>query len=228
MPRRPRIIVPGLPHHITQRGNRQSDVFQSDADCRVFLDLLIRHSTKSDLRIWGYCLMPNHFHIVAVPGTEVVIARVIGRVEADYARYFNVQNGYSGHLWQPRYFSIPMSPVHCWNALAYVERNPVRAGLVVSAEQFQWSSASAHLGFKPMPQWLKIEEWGKLWTPVEWRSLVENDTEMNRIGPVLREQTRTGIPLGDELISRLEVTRGVRIHMGKAGRPVKQASGKAA
>src|SRR5215467_9003317 len=129
MPRSKRIVVPGLPHHITQRGNGRADVYDSDSDRTVFLDLLASYSRQYRLTVWGYCLMSNHFHLIAVPSHEDSIAKVIGRLEADYARYLNVRRGASGHLWQARYHSVPMDLPYCWRALAYVERNPVRAGM---------------------------------------------------------------------------------------------------
>ena len=99
MPRSKRIVVPGLPHHITQRGNGCASVFDSDDDRVVFLDLLAAYSRQYQLTVWGYCLMSNHFHLIAVPFQEDAPAKVLGRLEADYARYLNVRRGTSGHLW---------------------------------------------------------------------------------------------------------------------------------
>jgi REP-associated tyrosine transposase len=118
MPRSKRIVVPGLPHHITQRGNGRANVFDSDHDRTVFLDLLARYSAEYRLALWGYCLMSNHFHLVAVPAHADAAAKVLGRLEADYARYLNVRRRTSGHLWQASYYSVPMDAPHCWRALA--------------------------------------------------------------------------------------------------------------
>ena len=126
MPRSKRIVVPGLPHHITQRGNGRADVFDSDDDRVVFLDLLAAYSLQYRLTVWGYCLMSNHFHLIAVPSHEDAAAKALGRLEADYARYVNVRRRTSAHLWQARYHSVPMDSNYCWRALAYVERKGVQ------------------------------------------------------------------------------------------------------
>ncbi len=81
-------------------------------------------------RIWGYCLMPNHIHLIGVPGYEESLWRTLGQTHGDYARYQNIQQRSCGHFWQARFYSCPMDHVHQWEALAYVERNPVRAGMV--------------------------------------------------------------------------------------------------
>jgi putative transposase len=87
MPRSKRIVVPGIPHHITQRGNGRARVFDSDQDRAVFLDLLAGYSQQYGLAIWGYSLMSNHFHLIAVPSHDGCPAKVLGRLEADYARF---------------------------------------------------------------------------------------------------------------------------------------------
>jgi putative transposase len=104
MPRRARIIVPGLPHHITQRGNGRQDVFDTDSDRQLFLDLLAEYSHRYLLEIWGSCLMTNHFHLIAVPQQDNSAARALRRLEADYARYLNVRRHAPGHLWQARFY----------------------------------------------------------------------------------------------------------------------------
>jgi putative transposase len=88
--------------------------------------------------------MNNHVHFVVVPETERSLARAFGRTHADYARYANMVRRGCGHFWQARFYSCALDDRHAWKALAYVERNPVRAGLVGSAEEYAWSSAAAH------------------------------------------------------------------------------------
>jgi putative transposase len=92
------VVEPGLAHHITQRGNNQQRIYDSDSDCRLFLEILGERASKYGLAIWGYCLMPNHFHLIAVPDAEDALARTICRLEADYARYLNTRRGTNGHL----------------------------------------------------------------------------------------------------------------------------------
>ena len=225
MPRSKRIVVPGLPHHITQRGNGRACVFDSDDDRVVFLDLLGAYSRQYQLTVWGYCLRSNHFHLIAVPSHENSAAKVLGRLEADYARYLNVRRGTSGHRWQARYHSVPMDLTYCWRALAYVERNPVRAGMTSSATNYSWSSAPARLGMSLAPAWLDLNPWAREWTPQEWLQKLgdENSDETMRVE--LQEATLTGYPLGAALSERLERELGRRLRRGKAGRPVKPGVG---
>jgi putative transposase len=221
MPRSKRIVVPGLPHHITQRGNGRARVFDSDDDRVVFLDLLAAYSRQYQLTVWGYCLMSNHFHLIAVPSREDSAAKVLGRLEADYARYLNVRRGTSGHLWQARYHSVPMDLTYCWRALAYVERNPVRAGMTSSATNYPWSSAQARLGMTLAPAWLDLNPWAQEWTRREWLQWLSDDNsdEMTRVE--LQEATLSGYPLGAALSERLERELGRRLRRGKAGRPAR-------
>lgn len=155
------------------------------------------------------------------PTPEDALARTICRLEADYARYLNTRRGTNGHLWQARFYSTPMDEQYRWRALAYVERNPVRAGLVHHAIEYRWSSAAARLGIGRAPDWLELGEWQRHWSPEEWSwQLVECDGERIFAGE-LRDATLGGRPLGSELTERLERERGVRLRRGKNGRPMK-------
>lgn len=211
MPRRARIVVPGLAHHITQRGNNQQQVFDTDFDRKLFLDLLKTAAAKDGLTIWGYCLMSNHFHVIAVPQAEHSLARAIQRLEADYARYLNLRRATNGHLWQARYHSNPMDDHYRWTALAYVERNPVRGGITNSAVSYPWSSAAARLGQATAPEWLDLSEWRRHWTPEDWILLLSNAEREQAFARELREATLGGHPLGAELTQSLEKKLGIRL-----------------
>ncbi len=130
MPRNPRVVAVGVPHHVTQRGSDHRDVFWHDRDRRAYLEALFEYAARYGLEVWGYCLMRNHVHFIAVPLRELSLARVFGRTHSDYARYANVLRRGCGHLWQARFYSCPLDETAAWRALTYVERNPVRAGLV--------------------------------------------------------------------------------------------------
>jgi putative transposase len=162
MPRIARVVLPGIPHHLTQRGNGHRDVFRGDEDRRLYLDLYRKYSARYQVRTWGYCLVSNHVHLVAVPEREDSLAKALGRTHADYARYFNVRHGGSGHLWESRFFSCPLEGDHVWAALRYVERNPVQGGMVREAGHGRWSSTRAHIlgadpdGFLAMDAWRDV------------------------------------------------------------------------
>jgi putative transposase len=163
--------------------------------------------------------MSNHFHLVAVPAHESVTAKVLGRLEADYARFLNVRRRTSGHLWQARYHSVAMESPHCWRALAYVERNPVRAGMTSAAVDYPWSSAAARMGNTLVPAWLDLAQWCQHWSRSEWLEMLTNGREDEVTRVELQEATLSGHPLGQSLVERLEKELGRKLRRGKAGRP---------
>jgi putative transposase len=147
--RAPRLVLPGIPHHITQRGNRRQRTFFGDADYALYLSLLRHACRKSETLIWAWCLMPNHVHLVLVPSHEDGLRLALAPTHTRYAAEINRREGWGGHLWQSRFASFPMDEAHLYACLRYVELNPVRAGLVARPEDWRWSSARAHLGLAP-------------------------------------------------------------------------------
>lgn len=145
MARLPRIVLPGIPHHVTQRGNRREPVFFEDGDYALYLDLLADASARAGVAIWGYCLMPNHVHIIAVPSDEDGLRRTFRYVHRHYTGYINARMRVTGHLWQGRFSSVAMDEEHLVSALRYVALNPVRARLVARPGDWRWSSTAAHL-----------------------------------------------------------------------------------
>jgi len=137
MPRSSRFVAPGVAHHITQRGVARQVVFRTRLDRRVYLGLLRDQARLAELPILTYCLMSNHIHLVVVPVEAAQLAEVLQRVHGRYAQYFNGRRARCGHLWQNRFNSCPLGPAHLWTALRYVELNPVRAGLVTLAEEYE-------------------------------------------------------------------------------------------
>lgn len=146
MPRSARLVLPGIPHHITQRGNRRLPTFLGDADYALYLRLLHHWCRKNGTGVWAWCLMPNHVHLVLVPVDEDGLRATLAPVHTRYTWEINQREGWRGHLWQSRFASFPMADAHVYACLRYVELNPVRAGLVTRPEEWPWSSARAHLG----------------------------------------------------------------------------------
>ena len=145
MPRLPRLAVPDIPYHVTQRGNRRQPVFFSDADRGLYLTLLREQSQRYGLEVWAYCLMDNHVHLVVMPRQEGSLTRAIAETHRRYTRAVNFREGWRGYLWQGRFGSVAMDEPHLIAAVRYVERNPVAAGMVQRAEDYPWSSAHAHV-----------------------------------------------------------------------------------
>ena len=145
MPRQARVIVPGVPHHVVQRGNRRQKVFFEETDKREYLNILHLNARLFKLCIWAYCLMDNHVHLIVVPENEESMTKAIGMTHQLYTGMINFREKWRGYLWEGRYKSKVLEERHLYAAVRYVERNPVRAGLVTNAEEYRWSSAAAHV-----------------------------------------------------------------------------------
>jgi putative transposase len=213
-----RVVVPGVPHHITQRGNRRANVFFVRSDYRRYLRLLGDYSTEGGLDILAYCLMPNHVHLVAVPSEAGSLAAVLKPVHLRYAQHVNRSQDCSGRVWQGRFYSCPLDTEHAAAAIRYVECNPVRAGLEPRAVNYEWSSAAPHAGLRrdrllaaDIEKWVSVGDWS------DWLAEAEPEDLVCQ----LRLNTRTGRPLGEEgFVHRLETESGRRLHALPRGRPV--------
>ncbi|HSO08829.1 MAG TPA: transposase [Desulfoprunum sp.] len=221
MSRISRIIAPGLPHHIAQRGNNRAPVFFADDDRETYLDMLTFYATRHSMQIWAYCLMENHLHILAVPERADSLARGIGITNQVYTQYINRRMHHSGHLWQNRFFScIVGGRQHLWQTARYIERNPIRIGLAAKAEEYPWSSARAHTtGTRSMV--LSNSSWlapNKRPTYTAFLRLADNVAE-----EAIRRATRTGRPFAaDNFIDDLERQLQLPLHPKRPGRPPKR------
>ncbi len=195
MPRHNRCVLPELPCHITQRGVDRREVFSTAQDRSTYLRLLQENLKDASVRVLGYCLMSNPVHLIAVPGKEDSLSILLRRVHGRYAQYYNARSGRSGHLWQNRFFACMLGASHLWSALRYVERNPVRAGIVQHAGEYPWSSAAAHVTGEDQSGVLDMEWWRRE-RPEGWGDLLnagESDTEAS-----LRACTYAGRSFGEE------------------------------
>ena len=212
VPRIPRFICSGLPHHVTQRGNHRAQVFFSDADYQTYLALLREYTVNHGVAVLAYCLMPNHVHLVLVPGVKESLPLSLRHVHVRYAQRLNRQKDWKGHLWQGRYFASVLDERHCWAAIRYVERNPVRAGIVEAAESYPWSSAGGHCGYRHDPLLTNEPAWQRQVNAIgdwsAWLAAGDRPTEIN----ALRRNASKGLPCGSEgFLSRLESMSGRRL-----------------
>ena len=145
MARLARIVIPGIPYHVTQRGNRRQQTFFEDGDYELYRDLLAGAARRAGSEVWAYCLMPNHVHLIVVPADEHGLRRTFSDAHRRYTSFINARHRWTGHLWQGRFGAVAMDEAHLVHAARYVALNPVRAGLADRAEQWPWSSARAHL-----------------------------------------------------------------------------------
>lgn len=223
MARLPRVVVLDVPHHVTQRGNARQVIFADEADCSAYLELLRQQSQLYCLSLLGYCLMPNHVHLIAVPRTALALAQTLKQTHGRYAAYWNARRSSSGHVWQGRFYSCPLDESHLWAALRYAELNPVRAGLVATAREWKWSSAGAHFGTASGGM-LEMRRWHQRWSGAEWNNYLtaaESQTDVN----ALRQCTHTGRPLGTpEFIAAVEKSTLRPLVPRKGGRPKKPSA----
>lgn len=220
MPRLSRAVIPGVPHHITQRGNFRQVVFESDADRSLYLEWIAQYAAKSALDIWAYCLMSNHVHFIAVPHQSDSLARAFNPAHMRFSQHVNRRNRRTGHLWQGRFFSCALDEQHVYRAVRYVELNPVRAGVAAHVEDYPWSSARAHV-LGERNDLLQDHNWFHQNT-ADWRAYLA-EGENNEWTHSFRKASRAGIPLGSaEFIARMESQLGRKLEPRPRGRPKKE------
>ncbi len=152
MARLPRLTLPGYPHHVIQRGNNRQDIFVSSGDRQFLLDLITQNAEKFDVAIHAYVLMGNHFHLLATPQTVDGLPSLMQAVGRRYVRLFNDAHGRSGTLWEGRYKStLIQTDRYLLACMAYIDLNPVRAGIASSPEEHAWSSYGHYAGLRVDP-----------------------------------------------------------------------------
>lgn len=222
MPRNARIVVPECPHHVTQRGNQRRQVFFAESDYQAYLALLGETARRYGVRLCGYCLLPNHVHLIPVPASADGLARVIGLLHQRYSQLLNWRTGGTGHCWQNRFFSCPMDETYFTRALRYVERNPARAGLVTAPWEYPWSSARAHCTGEDPTGLLDLTDWSATWPGDAWREFLTLPEQPGELETV-RLATTIGRPLGaPAFLTHLEAATGRRLAVGPVGRPRKE------
>lgn len=219
MARLARSIILGYPHHVTQRGNYDQPVFEAEADYRQYLEWLREYTERYDIDIWAYCLMPNHVHFVCVPKAKDALARAFNTLHMRYAQYSNGKRAAHGHLWRGRFMSCALDDRSVHEEVRFIETNPVRAGIVVRAEDYLWSSARSHVTGEPDAV---LRNGCFLATEVpDWRVYLKGRGEEAVLRRV-RERLKTGRPAGDvEFVHKLEGIVGRRLEALPRGRPRK-------
>lgn len=216
VPRIARAIAPGFPHHVTQRGNRRQQTFFSDEDYQAYLDLIHEWCSAYSVELWGYCLMPNHVHLILVPENEESLALAVGKAHLRYSRRINFREGWRGHLWQNRFASYVMDEHYLLACARYIEMNPVRAKLATHPAEWRWSSARAHIDGATN----EIVNVGPLLdlAGTDWGAFLSQGTSCNDQA-VLRRHERTGRPLGSPaFVDEVENRLGRCLRRGKPGR----------
>ncbi len=215
MARLARAVAPGVPHHVTQRGNRSQQTFFEDDDYRAYIDLMAEWCGRQGVAVWAYCLMPNHTHLIVVPDSEDGLRRAIGEAHRRYTVRVNRREGWVGHLWQGRFASFALDEAYLLTCARYVELNPVRSALAKRPEDWPWSSAAAHLAGRDdrLCRVGPLLDLAGAWRDFLGQGVDEAATED------FRTHERTGRPLGAAaFIERLEETLGRPLRPRKRGR----------
>ncbi len=229
MARLARIVIPSVPHHVTQRGNRRLPVFFSDDDRRAYLALVAEACVAHATVCLGWCLMDNHIHLILVPATEDGLRGALAEAHRRYSRDINFREGWRGYLFQGRFASYPMDDAHLMAAIRYVENNPVAAGMVARAEDWRWSSAASHISGKrtaddPLTDVLALGRHVR-----NWRALLRVGLESVDDAASVEEieaRIRTGRPLAaPEWIAEAEAAMERKLGPAKRGPKARKAAG---
>jgi len=191
MPRTARIVIPGIPHHITQRGDQRRQVFFTPEDYQTFIYYLRKRAKAYHVGINAYSLMTTHYHVVATPQTKNGLALLFGHLDESWTLRWQELHNTTGHLWQGRFFSCPLGDSHLCEAFRYVEINPPRAFLCQQPWDYLWSSARAHVTGHDPYHLLDMKSWAQMYTLNDWRELLQQIIE-----PDIIQQLRTATQYG--------------------------------
>lgn len=231
MARQPRLTVPGYPHHVIHRGNDRQPIVRDDRDRERLLALLAEQAGLTQVAVHAYVLMDNHMHLLLTPQTGEGLPQLMQAVGRSYVRYFNNRHGRTGTLWEGRYRSnLIETERYLLACMAYIDLNPVRAGMVASPADHPWSSHRHYIGQRIDPL---VSPHALFWTlgntpfarEMAYRELVQAGLEASQQQSLTRS-VLTGWTLGSPgFVQSLEQSTARRLVPGKAGRPFgKQAS----
>ena len=206
MARLARYVVPGVAHHVTQRGNGRQQTFHCEADYAAYRDLLAAHCPAHGVAVWSWVLMPNHVHLIVVPDHVDALRAALSKVHRAYAGRVHAREKRTGHFWQGRFGCVAMDEPHLLAALRYVALNPVRARLAVRAQDWRWSSVRALLD--PTRGDGITDTAPVLERVPDFPALLETGEDAS-LSQALRRAEIVGRPLGDSaFLDRVEATLG--------------------
>jgi putative transposase len=226
MARQPRLTLPGYPHHVIQRGNNKQAIFATAADYRVLLDLLEENAKKFEVAIHAYVLMSNHFHLLASPQTVDGLPKMMQAVGRRYVRYFNDTQQRTGTLWEGRYKStLIQTDRYLLGCMAYIDLNPVRAGLVAQPQDYPWASHLHYLGLRVDRLITPHALYWELGNTPFAREAAYAELVQSGINPVqqaaITQAALSGWALGDaDFVADLQKKTERRVVKTSAGRPV--------
>lgn len=203
MARLSRVVAVGLPHHIVQRGNRRQDVFFGENDRDAYIEYMQKACEEHGVKIWAWCLMTNHVHFIAVPEKEESLCKCFADVHVRYTRRINFRKKWRGHLWQGRFGSSPLDERYLLAVARYIERNPVRAGLVKMPWRYKWSSAGYHVGESNLDSLVNGDELLQELAG-DWKEYLRERDDEGDLAAIRREEA-SGRPIGNAaFVGKLE------------------------
>jgi putative transposase len=228
MARLPRLTLPDHPHHVILRGNNRQDIFRDTTDHQRLLELLQIQAAELQVEVHAYVLMSNHLHLLVTPHHDKALPLMMQAVGRSYVRQFNQRHGRTGTLWEGRYRSTLLQTERYFLAcMVYIDLNPVRAGMVMKAADYPWSSHAHYTGIR-QDAWLTPHAlyWGLGNTPfareLAYAQLVQAGIEQSH-QHALTSATLTGWALGeDSFVAGLQKLTPRRVSKAVAGRPLKQ------
>lgn len=227
MPRPTRLNLPGIPQHITQRGNNRQACFFAKADYELYLSLLTEACKKHKCSVHAYVLMTNHVHLLMTPETPSGVSLVIRDLGRDYVRQTNKTYQRTGTMWEGRFkSSLVDGKAYCLACYRYIELNPVRAGMVNDPSEYPWSSFNSNATGKPSNLLTPHESWLCLGSDnnsrlLNYQYLFQKPLEQHQIDEI-RYGLRKGLPTGNNKFKRqIEEALSIKLGSGKQGRPKK-------
>jgi len=216
MARVSRIVIPNIPHHVTQRGVRSMNIFFKDEDYMYYKELLLNQCKEHQLEVISYCLMTNHVHLIVIPKTIESLSRAIGETHRLYTRKINFEQKVKGHLFQERFFSTPLDDEYFLNALRYVEQNPVKARMVKHAWNYKYSSVKYRI--KEIKEDMLLSNYKMINEIKDYKVFLEENTDSRFV----REKTHTGKPCGNKMFyEKIKAITGNDYSSKKPGPKVK-------
>lgn len=233
MPRKARVILPNTPHHVVQRGHNRKAVFIEQGDYRYYLDNLLEWKAKLDCKVYAYCLMTNHVHLIIDPGeTPSNLSRLMKRLAGRQTRLVNAIEARTGSLWEGRFKCSPIDTHRYLLACCrYVERNPVRAQMVTQPQEYKWSSYRGKTGFEDDAiidddicyQSLGYDDGTRQTAYANWVHLGDDGDELKLIRSAVARGQLTGTT---RYTAEVEVRYGLRVQLRGPGRPRERERGK--
>tara|TARA_B110000211_G_C14056551_1_gene543633 strand:+ start:1068 stop:1736 length:669 start_codon:yes stop_codon:yes gene_type:complete len=219
MARKNRMLIPNVPIHVTQRGNRQANIFIDDEDKEVYMNAFMFYKKKFKIKLYAWALMDNHIHFVIESKTNKGIVKLFSCLNTKYAKYFNKKYELTGRLYESRYKSCLLDEDHFYEAIRYVELNPFKAKMETAPSEYYWTSAHERLKrrntyyLSRLPEYFQIENW--------WEYLTEKITlEVQAVWQQIKVFTQRGTPIGNnKFIQIISKQLGVSLIPLSRGRP---------